>query len=436
MEKDRQKRGALSLALVRRCRLILLLSGCLSISFGQNRHGKTSTFMSYKGLIMAGYQGWFNAPEDGSGRGWNHYRGKTGFKPGSVNVDLWPDVSEYKITYKTPFQKADGSPAYVFSPHDSSAVNLHFKWMKEYGVDGVFVQRFVTNLKSKKGLNANNVVLNNVVNASTTYHRAIAMMYDMSGMEDDDAQVLINDWKQLVDSLHLTGRGDKQNYLYHNGKPLVALWGVGFSDHRAYHLSCVEKIMDFLKNDPVYGGCSILLGVPTYWRDFGVDTENDPKLHNVLRRADIIHPWFVGRYNEVSYQKFQTRINKDIAWCKTNQVDYVPVVFPGFSWHNMNPGSPQNQIPRNRGLFYWKQLSGAIHQGAEMIYVAMFDEIDEGTAIFKISKNPPVGESTFVTLEDDIPNDYYLFLTGYAGKILKHQIPVPVSIPLPLSRKL
>ena len=46
-----------------------------------------------------------------------------------------------------------------------------------------------------------------------------------------------------------------------------------------------------------------------------------------------------------------------------------------------------------------------------MIYVAMFDEIDEGTAIYKISKNPPLGASPFVTFEPEIPSDYYLYLT-------------------------
>ena len=53
-------------------------------------------------------------------------------------------------------------------------------------------------------------------------------------------------------------------------------------------------------------------------------------------------------------------------------------------------------IPRNKGSFLWKQLMGAIRAGAEMIYVAMFDEIDEGTAIFKCAKKVPVGESLFV----------------------------------------
>jgi hypothetical protein len=96
----------------------------------------------------------------------------------------------------------------------------------------------------------------------------------------------------------------------------------------------------------------------------------------------------------------------------------------------MHPESSVNPIPRNRGRFYWQQLSGAIGEGAEMIYIAMFDEMDEGTAIFKTSKDPPGEPGKFVRLEKDIPADYYLFLTGMAAKMLKGQIPFQTEPPL------
>lgn len=54
-------------------------------------------YKSYRGLVMAGYQGWHNAQGDGANRGWYHYTRKGQFKPGFTNVDLWPDVSEYEI---------------------------------------------------------------------------------------------------------------------------------------------------------------------------------------------------------------------------------------------------------------------------------------------------------------------------------------------------
>ena len=65
------------------------------------------------GKVMAGYQGWFNCPEDGAGLGWTHWGGRRGFKPGSLTVDLWPDVSEYDADelYPTAFTHTDGVSA-------------------------------------------------------------------------------------------------------------------------------------------------------------------------------------------------------------------------------------------------------------------------------------------------------------------------------------
>ena len=161
--------------------LLILLTLCYTTAQAQTKHSNTSDFPTYKGLVMAGYQGWFNAPEDGANRGWFHYASRGKFQPGDAKIDCWPDVTEYKKTYKTPFLHADSSVAYVFSSYDASSVNLHFKWMQQYGVDGVFVQRFVTNIKSANSLHHNNTVLHNALDAAEKYHRAIAVMYDFSG---------------------------------------------------------------------------------------------------------------------------------------------------------------------------------------------------------------------------------------------------------------
>ncbi len=64
-----------------------------------------------------------------------------------------------------------------------------------------------------------------------------------------------------------------------------------------------------------------------------------------------------------------------------------------------------------------------------MIYVAMFDEIDEGTAIMKCAHQVPVGESIFVPIEKEVPSDHWLWLTGEAGKMLRGEIPFTKKMP-------
>jgi len=56
---------------------------------------------------------------------------------------MWPYISEYEKTYETGLKLSDGTTARFFSADDKSTVDLHFKWMKEYGLDGVFMQLFI-----------------------------------------------------------------------------------------------------------------------------------------------------------------------------------------------------------------------------------------------------------------------------------------------------
>jgi len=414
-------------------KILYSVLGLLLISFSvnaQSMHAGSSKFMSYKGLAMAGYQGWFNCEGDGADRKWTHYQKNGKFEDGSCTIDFWPAMDEYEVKYLTPFKFPDGSSAYVFSSYDESTVDLHFKWMQEHDIDGVFMQRFFSVLTDATRKRHADKVLTSAIKAANKYEVAISMMYDLGSMEDSKYTLVKEDWKHLVDDLKLTNQGDSTTYLFHNEKPLVAFWGIGFSSRVSSHYSEILDIMDFVQNDPVYGGCSVHLGIPGRWRTLGSDTDGDPRLHEVIKRADVIHPWLVGRYKESTYETWRKDyIEGDVAWCKAEGISYTPTVWPGFSWYNLKENEISNKIPRNKGEFFWKQIAGAMESGAEMIYIAMFDEIDEGTAIFKCAHTVPVGISIFVPYEEEVPSDHYLWLSGMAGKMLREEIPYTKSIP-------
>ena len=407
------------------CLLLLLIgTGQADAKTSAKEKNTTIHFPSPEGLAMAGYQGWFNTPNDGAELGWKHYQKSQRFEPDYCTIDFWPDVSEYAKTCETPFKLADGTSARVFSSHDASTTDLHFRWMRDYGIDGVYMQRFVATLRSQKSIDNLDYILFNALAAAEKYGRAICLMYDLSGMKPEEVQSVMADWKRLCSKGIVS---QKNNYYLHcNGRPLVGIWGVGFSDAgRAYSLSDSEKLIDFF----IAQGCSVLLGLPARWRTLTGDAVSDPALHALIAKADVVHPWLVGRFNNESYPRFQAEIAKDVAWCRQNGKFYMPVIWPGFSWYNLKNGTaPSDAIPRLGGTFFWNQAEGALRAGATSFYYAMFDEMDEGTAIFKCTNDVPVGPSPFVTYHG-LPSDHYLWLAGQAARMLRGEIPLTKEIP-------
>lgn len=384
------------------------------------------------GKVMAGYQGWFTTPYDASGRGWGHYGAGPDFRPGRCKIDLWPDVSEldHDERYPTPFQRADGSVAQVFSSHNPKTVARHFHWMQQYGIDGAFIQRFAVSTRNVLDLRHCNTILANCRAGANEFGRCYAVMYDLSGLGPGGARQVIDDWKLLVDRMRIGRDPGDRAYLHHRGKPVVAIWGIGFNDGRRYTLEECDALIEFLKNDPKYGGATVMLGVPTGWRTLNLDCIADPALHSTLLKADIVSPWTVGRYYSLdTVERHAVRFwQPDLAWCQEHGKEYMPVLFPGFSWQNMNPDSKGHGIPRLKGEFLWRQYVWAKRTGATMLYQAMFDEVDEGTAIFKCDNNPPVGENEFLTFEG-LPSDHYLWLTGMGGKLLRGEIEAAPQAP-------
>jgi hypothetical protein len=396
------------------------------------------------GKLMAGYQGWFRAPGDGSGKAWGHYCPDADFRPGHCKIDAWPDMSELEEDEKfaTPFKHADGSTAHVFSSIHPKTVMRHFRWMKDYGLDGVFVQRFFDNAHELRvGQEKGSLqVLSLCREAANRYGRTYALMYDLSGMHEGQEDVILEDWTRLKGQMCLT---EDPAYQRHRGKPVVSVWGIGFPDRPDYTLKPCKKIVDFLKKE----GLCVKLGVPTGWREqklerpyvpFGKrsssyvdgDCQQNPLLHEIIKSADIISPWAVDRCRtpEGAADLAKNVWAGDLEWCRKQGLEFMPVAFPGFSWNNMYPQDPFNATPRLKGAFLWELYAQAIKLGVPMLYQAMFDEVDEGTAIFKCSNNPPVGESRFLDM-DGVAPDHYLWLASQASKMLRKEIPLSEKMP-------
>ena len=88
-------------------------------------------------------------------------------------------------------------------------------------------------------------------------------------------------------------------------------------------------------------GCTVMGGVPTNWRTLQGDSQTNAAWAAVYRAFDIISPWAVGRYSTLTgADNFKNNyIVPDLAECAVRGIDYMPVVFPGFSWHNLK-GDP------------------------------------------------------------------------------------------------
>jgi hypothetical protein len=381
---------------------------------------------SLDGKVMCGYQGWFNAEGDGAQRGFQHWtKGGGGLQPGNAKVDLWPDVSELGAgeRFPTGFRHSDGSPAQVFSSFQEATVLRHFQWMRDYGIDGVFVQRFIAPLRDSQTLRHNNVVLDHCRAGANRSGRVYAVMYDLSGLGENRVLEAAQDWRALRTRMRVT---EDPAYLRHRGKPVVAVWGVGFNRGRSYSVEECRGLVEFLKKD----GCTVMLGVPTGWRELTRDSVTNQTLHQVIQLADIVSPWTVGRYHTPAEaaRHGQQVWKPDLEWCRARGIDYLPVVHPGFSWFNMM-GKAYNKTPRLKGQFLWSQFVAARQAGAGMIYVAMFDEVDEGTAIFKCTNDTPVGNKERFLTYEGLPSDFYLKLTGQGARLLRGEIPMEGGVP-------
>ena len=391
---------------------VLMVSLLSTIAKAQN----TVDASTLDGKVLFGYQGWFRTPNDGSGAGWSHWSRGVAPSPDTMTVDLYPDLSEFdpKDLCPIPGESIGNKLAYLFSAFNKNVGMKHFEWMKQYGLDGVLVQRFLSDIPGSKA--QGDGVLKNIIASAEKTGRTFAIEYDISGAHADSmAGILRADWNYLVNDLHITA---SSRYQRHKGKPVVSVWGMGLSD-RSHPPSDTNAALQMIRWFQTTGGAAYIGGTPAFWRSRTRDANPDPAWADVYKAMDVVQPWNVGRYGDLAgVERWQTeQIIPDLALTTANKQLYMPVIFPGFSWHNLNPQSPKNQIPRLKGEFLWRQALNARAAGVRVLKIAMFDEVNEGTAMFKAAsrRSDAPDQGFWLTLDADgaeLPSDWYLRLAG------------------------
>ncbi|MCX6309205.1 MAG: T9SS type A sorting domain-containing protein, partial [Bacteroidia bacterium] len=321
--------------------------------------------------------------------------------------------------------------------------DLHFKWMKDYGIDGVAVQRFIGNIGNSI-INSPNATPLKLKQAAEANGRIFYICYDISssGLAATWTDIIKFDWVYNVEqNNNLTS---SPAYAKVGNKPVVQLWGPGFLDEK-HPGTAAETIalIEFLQAR----GCYVVGGTPKGWRTNSGDAKgptqplpiNQESFADVYVKYNMISPWMPGRIrnNTDADNLLASTMTPDKTYCDARNIQYMPVLFPGFGWSQWNEGSP-NSAPRAAGEFMWHQATNIKKLGVSNMYFAMFDEYDEGTAIMKNATDWSMipTDQYFLTSSADglwCSSDFQLRVAGAAVKMLKETKTPSATVPVPHS---
>jgi len=402
-----------------------------------------SSYSEFTGKSVAGYQVWFSAGNNTSG--WVHWSGNTPPAANKTHFEVYPDVIEYpeaELKQTALANLGNGAPSVLFTSANKSVIDTHFKWMKEYGIDGVAVQRFIGNIGGAI-INSPIATPLKIKEAAEATGRIFYICYDISssGMEATWDDVIKFDWVYNVEQNNkLT---ESAAYAKVGNKPVVQVWGPGFTDSKHPGTSAETiALINFLKSR----GCYVIGGTPSRWRtnerDAKGPSQPDPANRESFEKAyieyDMISPWMPGRFKtNAEADNFLSILSADKDYCDARGIKYFPVIFPGFAWSQWNEGGP-NSAPRNAGEFMWRQARNIKSLGVNSMYFAMFDEYDEGTAIMKNATDwsmIPTDQYFLTSSADGIwcSSDFQLRVAGAAIEMLKGVRAETTNVPIPYS---
>jgi len=410
----------------------MILSSCLAAALDQPLPARAGDIV---GHVIAGYQGWFANPGDGSPVGKLGTRGND-----HHNLETYPDLREFPDSELFPTSWGNlpnGTPSKMFSSDRAFTIERHVEWMKQYGVDVAAVQRFGEVANDVDYRQQKNEVTTRMMKSCQANGVKFYIEYDASGSGGggwgpDFVSGIQRDWTEFGVRQKIAA---SPAYARENGKPVVELWGIGgsFNNISADPVKWLTLINWFKAQ-----GCYVIAGVPTGWKITGSFSDALTGFDNVYAACNGINPWIVGRLrSDDDCDRYASRnLGPELAWCKQKGIDYIPCVYPGTSFYNSNQNSAKNICPRRSGDLMWRQFANIRSKGVTTCFVSMFDEYNEATAIAKTAEDVsqmPAGKWYLPLTADgaSMSSDYYLRLTSDGGKMMKGQSALQWTKPTP-----
>jgi chitodextrinase len=195
-------------------------------------------------------------------------------------------MRDYTRGYQTAWANlGNGQPATLFSHYDQQTVDTHFRWMQQYGCDTAALQRF--NPFGGEGP-TRDAMAAKVRQAAEAFGRKFYIMYDVTNWTNMQSDIK-TDW-----STKMASHTASVAYARQNGKPVVCIWGFGFSDSaRPFSPASCLDVVNWFKGQ----GCYVIGGVPTYWRQ-GIN-DSRAGFGEVYHAFHMLSPWMVGRTGDL-----------------------------------------------------------------------------------------------------------------------------------------
>lgn len=394
----------------------------------------------FKGKSFAGYQLWHQAgplPQD-----WSHWAyGKLpAAGRGNHNIETFPYLADFRdnpnvTLYPTNFiNLGNGDVTKLYNSTDKGVIDVQMNLLKRSGFDGVAIQRNAPIGRAIKYTSTDDYYVS-IKKACEETGRLFHVMYCMPSASDqnqfpeDIVEGIKRDWVFQMEQIYALTSSTA--YATVNGKPVVEIWGLGYSSILVNKTQALA-LAQFFKSR----GCYVIAGVPRDWRLRNEGSRTD--FADVYKAYDMVSPWTVGAYGDTTgANNYKNNyMVADKLYCDQNGMDYYPVVHAGGGWSQHVSGYP-NDAPRLGGKFLWKQALNCKSIGVTSMYFAMLDEYEESTNIISSAVDffdIPFDQYFGTQSMDGIwtSPDYYSRLAGTAARMLT-DVNTPSEIPIPYS---